>query len=82
MGVTPSELRAHASREVDRLGPEPASAREGVQWRERRESAAINVAALADGDPVVLARAAALAAAERDNGAHELLRDAADWTTP
>jgi hypothetical protein len=45
-------------------------------------SAAIMIAALADGDPGLLAQAAVLAAAEGDDDAYELLREAADWIVP
>ena len=80
MTVTPSDLQARAIDELDHLGPEPETPRECVQWRERRESATLKIAALADWNPTLLAQAAALAAAQGDDDVHALLRDACGWT--
>jgi len=80
MTQTAADVRAGAAQEVDRLGPEPATARECVQWRERRDSAAMKLAARANWNTALLAQAASLAAADGDEGTHQLLRDASDWT--
>jgi hypothetical protein len=80
MAATPSDMCAHAAYELERLGPEPDTARERVQWREQRDNAAIKLAALADWNPALLAQAAALAAAEGDEATHQLLREVGDWT--
>jgi len=77
---TPQDLRARALQRLERLGPPPDEARDCVHWRDRRDSAALELAALADGNPVLLAQAASLAGAEGDEDTHDLLREAGDWT--
>ena len=80
MAVPVSELIARASREADRLGPEPATARERIRWRERREDAAWELATLANCDAALLSQAARLAGDTDAHHAQELLRAATDWT--
>ena len=77
--VTPTELRAHAATAVSRLGHEPATARERVRWRERRDAAAAEIAKRASDDPVVIGQATALAAADGDRDTQALLHEASGW---
>ena len=77
---TPSELRARAANELQRLGPSPATTRARVQWRERRGSAAITLAAMADWNTELLVEAASLAEREHDDDTCVLLREASAWT--
>jgi hypothetical protein len=62
------------------VGPPPANALACVQWRERRERAAIKLAALADGDAALLGQAALLAQGDNDDETLKLLREAGAWT--
>ena len=80
LSSTPQDLLARAVQKLERLGPPPNEARDCVHWRDRRESAALELAALADGDPVLLARAASFAAAGGDDDTEVLLREAGDYT--
>ena len=80
--VTPSDLLARAVREVDDLGPSPATGRARVQWREQRGRAAITLAALADWNTALLSQTALLAEGENDGDARVLLREACAWTRP
>ena len=56
-GVTLEELQSGAQLRAGRLGPRPDTARDQAQWRDRRESAALALAAAADWDAVLLSRA-------------------------
>jgi hypothetical protein len=56
--MSPQELRDRAARKVTDLGPTPPTPRNAVRWRERRDSALLTLAALADWDAALLRQAA------------------------
>ena len=54
---TPENLRTRAVRRVACLGAPPSSPRDLARWREVRDSAAVELAAAADWDAVLLSQA-------------------------
>ena len=72
--VTADELRTRAGIRAGRLGQPPDTARDQVHWRERRESAALELAASADWDPVLLAQT--LSRCKDDDPVKQLLLEA------
>ena len=75
IAVTPENLRTQAVRRVAFLGAPPSSPRDLAQWREVRDSAAVELAAAADGDAVLLSQALMLVD-EADDAVGELLHEA------
>jgi len=75
IAVTPENLRTQAVRRVAFLGAPPSSPRDLAQWREVRDSAAVELAAAADGDAVLLSQALMLVDVA-DEAIRELLNEA------
>jgi len=75
IAVTPENLRTQAVRRVAFLGAPPSSPRDLAQWREVRDSAAVELAAAADGDAVLLSQALMLVDVA-DEAVRELLNEA------
>ena len=75
--MTVDELRRRAMIRAGRLGAPPDTARDQVDWRERRESAALELAALADWDAGLLSQA--LSRCKGDDPVTQLLVEARDY---
>jgi hypothetical protein len=75
VAVTPENHRTRAVRRVACLGEPPSSPRDLARWREVRDSAAVELAAAADGNAVLLSQALMLVS-EADHAVRELLNEA------
>ena len=72
--MTVEELRIRAMIKAGRVGAPPDAARDQVHWRERREAAALELAAFADWDPVLLSQT--VSRCEGDDPVRQLLVEA------
>jgi hypothetical protein len=77
--MSPEELCDRATQKVMALGPLPENARDAARWRDRRESAIVDVATLADWEPALLRKAALLCVERRDDPTGNLLFEASDY---
>jgi hypothetical protein len=71
------ELRIRAMVRAARLGLPPDTARDQAHWRERRDSAAVELAAAADWDAVLLSQT--VSRCEGDDPVQQLLIEARDY---
>ena len=77
MLVTVEELQTRAMIRAERLGPPPDTPRDQAHWRVRRDSAAVELAAAADWDAVLLSQARLRC--QGDDVAMQLLLEARDF---
>ena len=78
--MTPEEILARATHKIAQLGLAPDAARDLAQWRDRRDSAIVYLAASADWNAALLREAAYLSPGHRnEDPAKEILFQACDY---
>ena len=78
LAVTPEDVRTRAVHRAARLGPPPITPRDLARWRDERDSAAVELAAAANWDAVLLSQALALMDGP-DDDAKQLVFAARDY---
>ena len=76
--MTSEDVRTRAAERAARLGPPPNRPRDLAHWRDVRDSAAVELAAAADWDAVLLSQAMVLTC-DSDDSATQLLLAARDY---